>query len=66
MVLSKFNILLHSKGFTQTTFANQIDVSPQVVSFYSCGERVPSLKTAYNMAKVLDISLDELAGYFIN
>ena len=65
MLPKSFMVLLHSKGYTEKSFANELGISHQIISLYNMKKRMPSLKSAYNMAKVLDISLDELAKYFV-
>ena len=65
MLPKSFMVLLHSKGYTEKSFAKELGISSQIISLYNMKKRMHTLKSAYNMAKVLDISLDELAKYFI-
>lgn len=48
------------KGMTQQTMAEKLYVTRQAVSRWECGARYPDLLTAKKIAKILDVSLDEL------
>ncbi|MDE6924612.1 MAG: helix-turn-helix domain-containing protein [Acetatifactor sp.] len=48
------------KGMTQQTMAESLYVTRQAVSRWECGARYPDLLTAKKIAKILDVSLDEL------
>lgn len=48
------------QGMTQQSLAEKLYVTRQAVSRWECGARYPDLLTAKKIAKILDISLDEL------
>ena len=48
------------KGMTQQTMAEKLYVTRQAVSRWECGARYPDLLTGKKIAKILDVSLDEL------
>lgn len=47
------------KGLLQKEIAEAAFVSPTFYSFVERGERIPSMRAANRMAKILGISLDE-------
>lgn len=47
-------------GMTQQTLAEKLYVTRQAVSRWECGARHPDLLTAKKIARILDVSLDEL------
>lgn len=49
-------------GLTQAQLAQRIGTDPRNIRRYESGESVPALGVAQNIAKALDITLDELAG----
>lgn len=56
----KVKHLREEKGMTQQTMAENLYVTRQAVSRWECGARYPDLLTAKKIAKILDVSLDEL------
>lgn len=56
----KVKHLREEKGMTQQTMAESLYVTRQAVSRWECGARYPDLLTAKKIAKILDVSLDEL------
>ena len=56
----KVKHLREEKGMTQQTMAEKLYVTRQAVSRWECGARYPDLLTAKKIAKILDVSLDEL------
>lgn len=56
----KVKQIREEKGMTQQTLAEKLYVTRQAVSRWECGARYPDLLTAKKIAKLLDVSLDEL------
>ena len=56
----KVKQIREEKGMTQQTLAEKLYVTRQAVSRWECGVRHPDLLTAKKIAKLLDVSLDEL------
>lgn len=56
----KVKHLREEKGMTQQTMAESLYVTRQAVSRWECGARYPDLLTAKKIARILDVSLDEL------
>ncbi len=56
----KVKYLREEKGMTQQTMAESLYVTRQAVSRWECGARYPDLLTAKKIARILDVSLDEL------
>lgn len=56
----KVKQLREEKGMTQQTMAENLYVTRQAVSRWECGARYPDLLTAKKIARILDVSLDEL------
>lgn len=56
----KVKQLREEKGMTQQTMAESLYVTRQAVSRWECGARYPDLLTAKKIARILDVSLDEL------
>lgn len=50
------------RGLTMKQVAEAANISESAVSLYENGKRHPNLSTAYRIAKVLNVSLDELVG----
>ena len=48
------------KGFTQSELAEKLNVSPQAVSKWETNQSAPDISTLLPLAKLLDISVDEL------
>lgn len=51
------------KGIQQKDLANMIGVKPSMLCQVETGIRLPSLAMLFDMAKVLNCSLDELTGF---
>lgn len=58
----KVKQIREEKGMTQQTMAEKLYVTRQAVSRWECGVRHPDLLTAKKIAKILDVSLDELVS----
>ena len=58
----KIAVLRNSKGWSQTTLANNSGVSRVMVGKYERGEAVPSIEAAKKIADAFEVSLDYLAG----
>ena len=50
------------RGLTMKQVAEAANISESAVCLYESGKRHPNLSTAYRIAKVLNVSLDELVG----
>lgn len=48
------------KGYSQEVLAEKTNLSPQTISFIERGVQVPSLLTAFDIAKALEIDINEL------
>lgn len=48
------------KGYSQEVLAEKTNLSPQSISFIERGVQVPSLLTAFDIAKALEIDINEL------
>lgn len=55
--------ILKEKCMTQQELADECGVVKSVISSYINKNKMPSLKTAINMAYVLDIDIDELVDF---
>lgn len=53
----------HQKGIQQKDLAEMIGVKPSMLCQVETGVRPPSLAMLFDMAKVLNCSLDELTGF---
>lgn len=49
-------------GLSQYEFAERLDVSPQAVSKWECGQSCPSVENLCAISELLDVSVDELIG----
>lgn len=54
--------LRKAKGITQVLIAEKLDVSQQTINFYEVGRRRVPVSTLPILARVLEISIDELLG----
>lgn len=50
------------RGLSQEELAERLGTSKQVISRYESGQRIPKISMAYQLAKVLGVSLEELNG----
>jgi len=50
------------KGFTQTKLSEILNISPRVYNRWERGDATPHFDTIVQIAEVLQVSLDELAG----
>ena len=51
--------LMHRKGFTQETLAEQIGINRVILSGYITGKHTPSFYTVCKIAKALECSTEE-------
>lgn len=58
----KVKQIREEKGMTQQTLAEKLYVTRQAVSRWECGARYPDLLTAKKIAKILNVSLDQLVS----
>ena len=59
---SRLRRLRQDLGLTQAKFGNLVQVSPQVFSLYERGEHDVPIHTIIRLAKVLDMSSDQILG----
>jgi putative transcriptional regulator len=59
----KLKEVRQKKGLTQQELAKKFDIKQTNISEYESGKQKPSLDTFIEMAKILDLSLDELIEY---
>lgn len=59
----KLKEVRQKKGLTQQELAKKLDIKQTNISEYESGKQKPSLDTFIEMAKILDLSLDELIEY---
>ena len=57
---NKLKNLIQSKGFSQWDFAKRVGVSQPTISYLINEERAPSVRLLKKMAKVLNVTMDEL------
>jgi len=60
MVTSNIRFLRKKAGYTQAQLAEQLDIKRSLVGAYEEGRAEPKLSTLVNIARLFDISLDEL------
>ncbi len=58
----KLKQLREEKGMTQQSLAELLYVTRQAVSRWECGARYPDLLTTKKIAKILDVTIDELVS----
>ena len=56
----KIRLYRRREGMTQTDLAEKIYVSFQAISSWECGSTLPDVENLCNLAKVFDVSVDEL------
>ncbi len=59
----KLKEVRQKKGLTQQELAKKLDIKQQNISEYESGKQKPSLDTFIEMAKILNLTLDELIEY---
>lgn len=59
-ISSQIKKIRTSKGFTQKELASAIGVTEQAISQYERGTRTPTLELLKNIAKTLEVRVDEL------
>lgn len=55
--------LRKAHGYTQEFIASGLDISRQAYSHYETGRAVPTNDTCYKLAKIYEISLDDILAY---
>jgi transcriptional regulator with XRE-family HTH domain len=50
------------RDMTQKEFAEYLQVTPRAYQYYEAGTREPTLEKAYEIADLLQVSLDYLVG----
>ena len=51
-----------AKGMTAAELAKAVNTTPVSISRYETGKRMPSIFKAAEIAKALDVTIDELIG----
>jgi transcriptional regulator with XRE-family HTH domain len=64
--MTRFKILLESRGIKQNWIAAQLEVSEQIVSAWAKGERTPSKMNLGKLAKLLRLSNAEVFNIFFD
>lgn len=52
--------LRKGKGWTQQQLAEQLDVTPQAVSKWECGEAVPDIDILDKIARIFSVTIDSI------
>lgn len=60
MELNKIKEVLDKKGISQTWLAKKLGKSFSTVNAYSCNRIQPSLETLFEIAKILEVNIQEL------
>lgn len=60
MKLNKIKDILEEKGISQTWLAKQLGKSFSIVNAYACNRTQPPLETLFEIAKILNITVQEL------
>lgn len=60
--MNRLNYIIEREGLTQAYIAWKLGVSPSNVSKWVSGSRTPSLRTALEIAKILNTTVDYLWG----
>jgi transcriptional regulator with XRE-family HTH domain len=60
MLLTNLKPLRKARGFNQTQLAQQVGVSPGMVSYLESGKRLPSFGLTFRLALTLGVGLDDL------
>jgi len=59
---SKITELRKEKGLSRTDLGNLVGTSSAIIGRYERDEMLPSVETAFKIAKALDVSIDFLIG----
>ena len=62
MLGEKLAALRKLSGYSQQELAEKLSVTRQTISNWECGQGAPALDKAVELAKIYQISLDDLAG----
>lgn len=62
MLGEKLAALRKRSGYSQQELADKLSVTRQTISNWECGQGAPALDKAVELAKIYQISLDDLAG----
>ena len=62
MLGEKLAALRKRSGYSQQELAEKLSVTRQTISNWECGQGAPALDKAVELAKIYEISLDDLAG----
>ena len=58
----KIKSMRKSLGYSQNAIAQQLNVSPSIISSYERGERTPSVEILLSLANIFHCSTDYLLG----
>lgn len=60
MKLNRIKDILEEKGISQTWLAKQLGKSFSIVNAYACNRTQPPLETLFEIAKILNVTVQEL------
>lgn len=60
MKLNRIKEVLDDKGITQTWLAKKLGKSFSIVNAYACNRQQPPLETLYEIAKILQVQINDL------
>lgn len=60
MKLNRIKEVLDDKGITQTWLAKKLNKSFSIVNAYACNRQQPPLETLYEIAKILQVQINDL------
>ena len=60
MKLNKIKDILEEKGISQTWLEKQLGKSFSIVNAYACNRTQPPLETLFEIAKILNVTVQEL------
>ncbi len=61
--LSELSNLIAQKGYTQKQFAEEIGVTPGAIHLFVKGIKKPSVAVLEEMAKLLDVTPNDILGW---
>lgn len=61
----KFGMFLQEQGISPYALAKELSIAPQSIYRYIWGDREPNAKTMIKLAKILNVSGDEILEMFV-